>query len=64
MSAQRLERSDNPGICIDRMSEPCKGSPVGERFQRFGLILIDVPGLSLRSNRWAHISQRLRRKLG
>jgi hypothetical protein len=34
---------------------------VGERFQRFRLISIANPGLSLRSNRGAEISERLRR---
>jgi hypothetical protein len=32
-----------------------------ERFQRFTHFFIADPGLSLRSNRWAEISKRLRR---
>src|SRR6185503_20167558 len=42
-------------------SNPLKGSAVGERFQRSRLIRSPTPGLSLRSNRWAEISERLRR---
>jgi hypothetical protein len=43
----RLERCDNPGINVKIFYKPCKGSAIGERFQRLLSILIGPPGLKL-----------------
>ena len=55
-----FEQRENPGE-PEKKSLTLKGSAVGERFQRSRLISIANPGLSLRSNRGAEISERLRR---
>ncbi|HET8670393.1 MAG TPA: hypothetical protein VFM05_07105 [Candidatus Saccharimonadales bacterium] len=40
---------------------PEKGFVIDEPFQGFNGLFVAFPGFSLRSNRWAEISQRLRR---
>jgi hypothetical protein len=42
-----LERCDNPGINVKIFYKPCKGSAIGERFQRLLSILIGAPGPKL-----------------
>src|SRR4029078_7911714 len=54
----KIEKIFNPER-VRRKPNPLKGSAVGKRFQRS--VLFGRPGLSLRSNRWAEISERLRR---
>ena len=44
-----------------KLLNPERGSSIGEPFSGFQGIVVAVPGFSRRSNRWAEISQRLRR---
>jgi len=57
-----LERQRQPRVAIQIQAKPWKGSPTYKPFQGLIVIFVRYPGLSLRSNRWAEISQRLRRK--
>jgi hypothetical protein len=61
MSAQGSSEARTLGNVKQNDLEPCKGSAVGEPFQGCFVFFLLTPGLSLRSNRWAEISERLRR---
>jgi hypothetical protein len=58
-----LERSDNPGETTDNLVRTLKGlfPHMPNPFRVIILFYFRFPGLSLRSNHWAKISQRLRR---
>jgi hypothetical protein len=58
-----LERSENPGIGKLNLHLTLKGFASIEPFQVSGVFCAWIPRLSLRSNRWAEISERLRRIL-
>ena len=56
-----LELATTLGLQVNSSIKPCKGSAIGERFQRFALISNWVPRVVAALQAWAEISQRLRR---
>jgi hypothetical protein len=59
----RLERSDNLGFSISIKDQTLKALDLcgANPYRVQSMVVAVVPGLSLRSNHWAEISQRLRR---
>ena len=61
ISAQRLERSDNPGILHRRFLPTLKALYRSNAFSVYSFVVPSVPGLSHALQPWAHIGERFQR---